>query len=134
MKNSILSVTHETAKGLHEAGVMTDPTMRKFDKIMSEEKKQITKPFFDKTNYVFEYSVEDVYNFVNKTLDKEDLNNHTLDVCGFLLTELDYYKANEINMIALNAIESASIGAYNKRSVSAKKAAETRKKTIKKEK
>ena len=95
---------------------------------MGEEKKQI-KPFFDKTNYVFEYSVEDVYNFVNKMLDKEDLNNHTLDTCGFLLTELDYYKANGINMIALNAIESASIGAYNKRSVSAKKAAETRKKT-----
>ena len=100
---------------------------------MSEEKKQI-KPFFDKTNYVFEYSVEDVYNFVNKTLDKEDLNNHTTDVCGFLLTELDYCKANGINMIALNAIESASIGAYSKRSVSAKKAAETRKKTNKKEK
>ena len=96
---------------------------------MSEEKKQTTKPFFDKTNYVFDYPIEDVYNFVNKTLDKEDLNNHTLDVCGFLLTELDYYKANGINMIALNAIESASIGAYNKRSVSAKKAAETRKKT-----
>ena len=95
---------------------------------MSEEKKQI-KPFFDKTNHVFEYSVEDVYNFVNKTLDKEELNNHTLDVCGFLLAELDYYKANGINMIALNAIESASIGAYNKRSVSAKKAAETRKKS-----
>lgn len=101
---------------------------------MSEEKKQITKPFFDKTNYVFEYPIEDVYNFVNKTLDKEDLNTHTLDVCGFLLTELDYYKANGINMIALNAIESASIGAYNKRSVGAKKAAETRKKVIKKEK
>ena len=96
---------------------------------MGEEKKQTTKPFFDKTNYVFEYPIEDVYNFVNKTLDKEDLNNHTLDVCGFLLTELDYYKTNGINMIVLNAIESAYIGAYNKRSVSAKKAAETRKKT-----
>ena len=93
---------------------------------MGEEKKQI-KPFFDKTNYVFEYPLDDVYNFVNKTLDKEDLNNHTTDVCGFLLTELDYYKANGINMLALNAIESASIGAYNKRSVSAKKAAEKRK-------
>ena len=100
---------------------------------MSEEKKQITtKPFFDKTNYVFDYPIEDVYNFVNKTLDKEDLNNYTLDTCGFLLTELDYYKANGISIIALNAIESASIGAHNKRSVSAKKAAETRKKTIKK--
>jgi hypothetical protein len=44
---------------------------------MGEEKKQITKPFFDKTNYVFEYPIEDVYNFVNKTLDKEDLNNYT---------------------------------------------------------
>ena len=87
---------------------------------MGEEKKQITtKPFFDKTNYVFDYPIEDVYNFVNKTL----------DTCGFLLTELDYYKANGISIIALNAIESASIGAYNKRSVSAKKAAETRKKT-----
>ena len=93
---------------------------------MGEEKKQI-KPFFDKTNYVFDYPIEDVYNFVNKTLDKEDLNNHTLDTCGFLLTELDYYKANGINMIALNAIESASIGAYNKRSVSAKRAVEKRK-------
>ena len=65
---------------------------------MSEEKKPTTKPSkvpFDKTNYVFEYSIEDVYNFVNKTLDKEDLNNHTLDVCGFLLTELDYYKLME---------------------------------------
>ena len=30
MKNSILSVMHETAKGLHEAGVMTDLTMREF--------------------------------------------------------------------------------------------------------
>lgn len=100
---------------------------------MSEEKKQ-PKSTFDKTNYVFDYLIEDVYNFVNKTLDKEDLNNHTLDVCGFLLTELDYYKANGINMIALNAIESASIGVYNKRSVSAKKAAETRKKTTLKDK
>ena len=101
---------------------------------MTTDQNKSTKPFFDKTNYIFEYPIEDVYNFVNKMLDKEDLNNHTLDTCGFLLTELDYYKANGISMIALNAIESASIGAYNKRSVSAKKAAETRKKTIKKEK
>ena len=31
MDNSILSVMHETAKGLHDAGVMTDLTMREFD-------------------------------------------------------------------------------------------------------
>ncbi len=31
MKNSILSVMHETAKGFHEAGVMKDVTMREFD-------------------------------------------------------------------------------------------------------
>jgi DNA-binding transcriptional regulator YiaG len=31
MKNSITSVMHETAKGLQDAGVMTDFTMRKFD-------------------------------------------------------------------------------------------------------
>jgi len=31
MKNSIISVMHETAKGLQDAGVMTDLTMREFD-------------------------------------------------------------------------------------------------------
>jgi hypothetical protein len=31
MKNSITSVMHETAKGLQDAGVMTDFTMREFD-------------------------------------------------------------------------------------------------------
>ncbi len=31
MKNSILSVMHETAKGLQNEGVMTDLTMREFD-------------------------------------------------------------------------------------------------------
>lgn len=42
MKNSILSVMHETAKGLHEAGVMTDVTMREFDALCLPEVEEFT--------------------------------------------------------------------------------------------
>lgn len=44
MKNSILSVMHETAKGLHEAGVMTDLTMREFDAMCLPKVEEFT-PF-----------------------------------------------------------------------------------------
>lgn len=42
MENSILSVMHETAKGLHEAGVMTDVTMREFDALCLPEVEEFT--------------------------------------------------------------------------------------------
>ena len=90
-----------------------------------KEQKQV----FDKTNYCFSYPVTQVIDLVNKKLNEENLNEYTLDVCGFLLTQCnEYLKENQENIL-LNAIESATIGAYNKRSVAAKKAAEKRKKT-----
>lgn len=42
MDKSILEVVHESAKGLHEAGVMNDVTMREFDALCLPKIKQFT--------------------------------------------------------------------------------------------
>ncbi len=42
MDKSILEVVHESAKGLHEAGVMNDLTMREFDALCLPKIKQLT--------------------------------------------------------------------------------------------
>ncbi|MGL5335458.1 MAG: helix-turn-helix domain-containing protein [Enterovibrio sp.] len=42
MKNSILDVMHETAQGLHDAGVMPDLTMREFDALCLPKLEEFT--------------------------------------------------------------------------------------------
>ena len=42
MDKSILEVVHESASGLHEAGVMNDITMREFDALCLPKIKQLT--------------------------------------------------------------------------------------------
>lgn len=43
MTSRLLKTLHETAKGLHQAGVMDKQTMRKFDALCLEPVKQYTK-------------------------------------------------------------------------------------------
>ena len=90
-----------------------------------------TKPKFDKTNYCFEYKTQQVLDAVNKKLDEDNLTNYHLDVLGFLLTECEHYLKNGNDNIMLNAVESATTGLFNKRSVAAKKAAATRQSKMK---
>ena len=93
-----------------------------------------TKPKFDKTNYCFEYKTQQVLDAINKKLDEDNLTNYHLDVLGFLLTECEHYLKNNIDIVMLNAAESATTGLFNKRSVSAKKAAATRQSKVKEKK
>lgn len=102
-------------------------TTKKELKTTSGKDIKTVKPYFDKTAYVFEYPVKDVLEAVNEKLDSENLNDYNLNMFGFLLTELNEYASNGIDTIMLNSQESAATGLYNKRSVAAKKAAETRK-------
>ena len=89
------------------------------------------KPKFDKTNYCFEYKMQQVLDAVTKKLDEDNLTSYHLDVLGFLLTECEHYLKNGIDNIMLNAAESATTGLFNKRSVAAKKAAATRQSKMK---
>ena len=93
-----------------------------------------TKPKFDKTNYCFDYKTQQVLDTVNKKLDEDNLTNYHLDVLGFLLTECEHYLKNGNDNIMLNAVESATTGLFNKRSVAAKKAAATRQSKMKEKK
>ena len=93
-----------------------------------------TKPKFDKTNYCFEYKTQQVLDAINKKLDEDNLTNYHLDVLGFLLTECEHYLKSNIDIVMLNAAESATTGLFNKRSVAAKKAAATRQSKMKEKK
>lgn len=107
--------------------MVTKTTNKKETKTTTGKETKTVKPYFDKTAYVFEYPVKDVLEAVNEKLDNDNLNEYNLNMFGFLLTELNEYSANGIETIMLNSQESAATGLYNKRSVAAKKAAETRK-------
>lgn len=86
-----------------------------------------TKPTFDKTAYVFKYAVVDVEKAIHKKLDEDDISEYSLNLLGGLLETLNQYKGSSVADILLNSVESATLGLYNKRSETAKKAAATRK-------
>lgn len=96
--------------------------------MVAQTKEVKPKPVpFDKTAYVFKHLVSDVEKAINKKLDEEGLSDYSLNLLGGLLETLNQYKGSFVEYILISAVESATIGMYNKRSETAKKAAETRK-------
>ena len=91
------------------------------------DKSHFDKSGVDKSAYLFTTKIVDIEAAIDNTLSKGDCSEYAINLCGGLLTTIQQYVNNGFDEIKLSAAESATLGLYNKRSVSAKKVAEKRK-------